>query len=94
MTFRIDRALEGTTVVLRLSGRLRADELDGLERELAASGSNAVLDLDQVTLLDVETVRLLDSLERQGLELRNCAPYIRAWIGRERAEPGAGDPPD
>ena len=89
MTLRIDKALEGPTPVLRLSGRMQSDNLDDLKAELAACGWTAVLDLDEVTLLDVEVVRLLESLERRGIELRNCPPYVRAWIARERAE---GDP--
>ena len=86
MTFRIDKALEGSIPVLRLSGRIRSDSLDDLKAELAACGWTAALDLDEVTLLDVEVVRLLDSLERRGIELRKCAPYIREWIVRERTE--------
>jgi glutathione S-transferase len=93
LTFRIDRALEGTASILRLSGRLRAEELEALKDELAKSGWTAVLDLDELTLLDVDAVRLLESLERRGLELRNCAPYIRAWIARERAERDVGGSP-
>jgi len=93
LTFRIDRVLQGAESVLRLSGQLHAEDLPDLKRELAASGSTAVLDLEEVTLLDVETVRSLELLERQGIELRSCAPYIRAWISRERAEREGGAPP-
>jgi hypothetical protein len=42
-----------------------------------------VLDLDQVTLVDVEVVRFLKAAEREGVELRNCPPFIREWIARE-----------
>ncbi len=80
-------------MVLRLSGRLRAENLGELEREIAAYGPTAALDLDEVTLADVEAVRLLESLERRGTELRNCTPYIRAWITRERSERDGGRSP-
>lgn len=94
MTFRIDRASEGTVSVLRVSGRLDPEYLQDLTKELAASGETTVLDLDDVTLLGLEAVRLLESLERGGIELRNCAPYIQAWIARERAERGTGGSPE
>lgn len=93
LTLRIDRTVEATGSVLRLSGRLRTENLRDLEEEVAAGTWPAALDLDQVTLVDVEAVRLLESLERRGIELRSCAPYIRAWIARERAQRGAGQPP-
>jgi anti-anti-sigma regulatory factor len=94
LTLRIDRASEGTASVLRLSGRLHAENLQELTRELAASGWDAAIDLDDVTLLDLEAVRLLESLERRGIELRNCAPYIRAWIARERDDGRSGGSPE
>ena len=81
-------------MVLRLSGRMRSEDLDALRTELTACGETAALDLDELTLLDVEAVRLLESLERRGAELRNCAPYVRAWIVRERAAKSPGSPPE
>lgn len=94
LTFRIDRTREATGLVLRLSGRLRAENLGDLNEEMAASWCPPALDLDQVTLVDVEAVRLLESFERRGVELRNCAPYIQAWITRERAERDASRSPE
>lgn len=90
MTFRIEETREGPRRILRLSGWISSESLDHLKRELAASRTTAVLDLDEVTLLDVHVVRLLKSLERRGVELRNCPPYVRAWIASERVE----DDPD
>jgi hypothetical protein len=43
-----------------------------------------VLDLDQVTLVDVWVVRFLIACEAEGIELLHCAPYIREWMHRER----------
>jgi len=77
--------LEGTRPALRLSGRLRSERLEDLKRELADSGWTTALDLDEAILVNVEAVRLLESLDRRGIELRNCAPFMRAWIARERA---------
>jgi hypothetical protein len=45
-----------------------------------------ILDLAEVDLVDVESVRFLRDCEDQNIELRNCAPYILEWIRRERIE--------
>jgi len=45
-----------------------------------------VLDLDQVTLVDVEVVRFLGRCEKAGTELLHCPPYIREWISREQRQ--------
>jgi len=44
------------------------------------------IDLENVLLVDREAVKLLAFCEANGTELRNCPPYIREWVTRERAE--------
>ena len=44
------------------------------------------MDLDEVTLVDVEVVRFLSECEDRGIVLVPCPPYVREWILRERAE--------
>ena len=44
-----------------------------------------VLDLEEVTLVDVDVVRFLGMCEAKGVELVRCSPYIREWIFREHA---------
>ncbi len=53
-----------------------------LEQE---SGGFAI-DLKNVLLVDREAVKLLALSEANGTELRNCPPYIREWVARERAQ--------
>jgi hypothetical protein len=81
---KIQRQANGE-VVLTLSGRLDADSLSELATVLDAqpAGWAVVLDLKDVVLVDRDTVRFLRARERDGIALRNCPPYIRAWIGRE-----------
>jgi hypothetical protein len=43
-----------------------------------------VLDLEEVTLVDIEVVRFLGDCEDNGIELSRCSPYVREWINRER----------
>jgi hypothetical protein len=42
------------------------------------------LDLDEVTLVDLDVVRFLSACEEKGVELLNCSPYIREWMRQER----------
>jgi hypothetical protein len=83
MTLRIvaDVREDGTTI--RLIGRMRAEHIEHVRAEIAASRAPAALDLDEVTLADVEAVRYFVAAERQGIVLRHCAPFIREWMARE-----------
>jgi len=42
------------------------------------------LDLEEVTLVDVQVVRFLGTCETRGIDLLNCSPYITDWIAKER----------
>jgi len=46
------------------------------------------LDLEGVTLVDIEVVRFLNACEKIGVELLHCWPYIREWMIRENAREG------
>lgn len=81
MTLRIDTTRGGR--VYRLVGRIQRENLGELEREIAGNPA-AVLDLEDVTLVDREGVRFLSDAEGAGAELRHCPPFIREWIERER----------
>lgn len=45
-----------------------------------------ILDLREITLVDIEVVRFLIRCENEGIELVECPPYVREWMLRERAE--------
>ena len=79
---KIDKEVRGDVTTIRLFGRLRAEHLDDVRRELERSGPTE-LDLDEVTLLDIEVVRFLAGVERAGVVLSHCAPFIREWMRRE-----------
>ena len=83
MTLKIQRDSIGSTTTIRLIGRIRSEHLEELKEQLATAGSKVVLDLDEVTLVDVEVVRFLGACEAKGAELLICSPYIREWMLRE-----------
>ena len=84
MTFKIEKHRDRHGTTIRLIGRMRADHLSELEKQISESESKIVLDLEELDLIDVEAVRFLGMCETQGVTLLNCSPYIRNWIGKER----------
>jgi hypothetical protein len=83
MTCRIDRLSIEQGLVLRISGRLKGEDLDVLRTALE-EGRVVALDLTEVELADRDAVTLLLRSERNGIELRHCPAYIREWVTRER----------
>jgi anti-anti-sigma regulatory factor len=81
---RITRTANGE-VVFKLSGRIETENIAELEALLSAetSGRRVLLDLSDLTLVDQNVVSFLSHCEADGIELRNCPSYIRAWIAQE-----------
>jgi hypothetical protein len=84
MTLKIEKCPEDQTTIFRLSGRMRFDGLLELKRQIDGSTAKPVLDLKEVTHVDLEVVHFLGRCVQEGIELRNCARYIREWIRQER----------
>src|SRR5216684_2779760 len=87
MSCRIDRVVSAENlVVLFVSGRITGEHVDMLQGVLEQVSGSFAIDLKNVLLVDREAVKLLALSEANGTELRNCPPYIREWVTRERAE--------
>jgi hypothetical protein len=84
VTLKIEKTVDRRRTTVRLIGRVRAEDLLEVARQLEASGPGAVLQLDEVTLVDVDVVRFLNRCETEGVRLVNCSPYIREWMSREQ----------
>jgi anti-anti-sigma regulatory factor len=82
---RITRAQNGE-VIVKLSGRMAAENVSELETLLRSEASDRplVLDLKDLTLVDQDAVSFLGRCEADGILLRNCPGYIREWINGER----------
>lgn len=80
---KIQRKANGD-VVFTVSGRLDAENVAELSALLAAEPERpVVLDLKDLVLVDRDAVHFLRACEGDGIVLRNCPPYIRAWMARE-----------
>ena len=84
MTLRIEQSSDRGHTTIRLIGRMQAEHVAEVEKQIEVSGPMVTLDLEDVTLVDVQVVRFLGACETRGIELRNGSPYIGDWIARER----------
>jgi hypothetical protein len=69
---------------VRLSGDLRSEGLDQVKTEIERCGTSAVLDVEEVALVDLDAVQFLNRCEANGVTVLNCPAYIREWMARER----------
>jgi hypothetical protein len=84
VTLKMEKTVDRRCTTVRLIGRVRAEDLVEVARQLETSGPGVVLQLDEVTLVDVDVVRFLNKCETGGMRLFNCSPYIREWMSREQ----------
>ena len=84
MTLKIETHSAEHKTTIRLIGRMQAEHLTGVQTLINESESRIVLDLEELKLVDVETVRFLGSCRRKGVALLHCSPYIRNWITKEQ----------
>ena len=82
---RIEKDVDGCVIRLRLSGRVEFDCIASIRSTMNDGGVCNILDLREVTLVDIEVVRFLIRCEDEGVELVQCPPYVREWMARERA---------
>lgn len=84
MSFRIDRVAGGKLeTVLRVSGRIQAEQVAMLDELAGSEEGKVAIDLREVSLVDRGSVRVLAALEDKGIELRDCPAYVREWMARE-----------
>ena len=85
---RIENQSEGCTTRLQLSGRFGSDLIAFVRSVMSNGCARKILDLSEITLVDLEVVRFLIRCADEGIELVHCPLYIREWMRRERAEGG------
>jgi len=91
---RIEKNTGGCITKLRLSGRIQSDRIASIRSEMDRNCTSKILDLSEVTLVDLGVVRFLISCEDDGIELLQCPAYVREWMLRERAEGVESDSSD
>jgi anti-anti-sigma regulatory factor len=82
---KITRSTNAGTTTLTVSGRIDAGQLSDLRGLIEAERTtDVVVDLNEVSLVDVEVVRFLRQCEMQGIRLAHCPAYVREWMVREK----------
>jgi hypothetical protein len=82
-TVKIEKDLRRGKTRIRLSGHFQSEHIDELKKQIAENGPSFVLDLEEVTLVDVDVVRFLRVCEAGGMKIVHCSQYIREWMTRE-----------
>src|SRR5215471_2706157 len=81
---RIVRSIDAGATRLTVSGRIDSEQLSELRRLVDEEVTRgAVLDLAEVTLVDMQAVRFLVQCEIRGVRLVRCPAYVREWMARE-----------
>ena len=83
---RIEKDSDGCITKLTLMGRIQSNHIAFVRSAMNDGCERIILDLSQVTLVDLGVIWFLISCEDSGVELAQCPPYVREWILRERAE--------
>src|SRR5260370_3962525 len=83
MTLRIDRVQERVL----LSGGFRSEHVHQVKAEPYRCRSPVASELEEVGLVDVESIRFLNSCEAAGVSVLHGSVYIRTWMPQERERP-------
>ena len=84
MTLRIEKESNGQRTTIRLIGRMQREHIEELKAQIKAGGASVTLDLNEVSLVDLDVIRFLATCQTEGISLVHCSRYIRDWIAKER----------
>jgi hypothetical protein len=88
VTLKIEKKSAGQKTIIRLIGRIQSEHLDKMKTELELAEPPIAIDLDEVTLVNLDAIQFLSACEARGVELLHCWPYIREWMLREQDRKG------
>ena len=83
---KIERQSDGKITIIWLIGRIRAEDLEEIKKQIDHGSEQTVFDLGEVTIVDADVIQFLNASELAGTPLVACPPYVREWILRKRAE--------
>ena len=82
---RIERISDGDGTTFHLAGELRSAELHDVRTEIEKVIPQITLDLTELSVVDLESVRWLAACESAGFKVENSSPYIREWMRQEKS---------
>ncbi len=60
------------------------EHIEELKAQIKAGGTSVTLDLNEVSLVDLDVIRFLATCQTEGISLTHCSRYINNWIAKER----------
>ena len=81
---KIERDSHGGRTTIRLIGHFQSEHIEELKKQLQDNGPQLVLDLKEVTVVDVDVVRFLVESKADGVKIVHGSQYIRKWMAREQ----------
>jgi len=88
MVLKIEQFSDGSRQRFVLSGRIESSDVQQLKAQIGGNKEEVILDLAQVRIVDRDAVHFLADCERNGIELRDCPPFVRTWILSEKPRAG------
>ena len=79
---KIERHVQGQRTRIHLIGHFHLDHLVDLRKQVEAD-VETVLDLKEVTVVDVDVVRFFVECKEKGMKIVHCPRYVRKWMLRE-----------
>ena len=83
MTLRIESVSGEHGTTIRLIGRMQAQHVEELKAQIDDGGARVVLDLEDLSLVDIDAVRFLGACQVGGISIVHCPPYINVWMAKE-----------
>ena len=84
MTLRIEKESDGQKTTIRLIGRMQREHIEELKAQIKVGAESVTLDLNDVTLVDLDVIRFLATCQAEGISIINCSRFITNWITKER----------
>jgi hypothetical protein len=84
MTLKIEKDSNGQRTTIRLIGRMKRECIEELKAQIEAGGASVTLNLNEVSLVDLDIIRFLATCQTEGISLVHCSRYISDWIAKER----------
>jgi anti-anti-sigma regulatory factor len=84
MTWKVEKHYHDQRTTIRLIGRMQVQHQHDLRVLSDESGPTIALDLEELTVVDLEAVRFLGRCQNAGVSLLQCSQYIREWVAEER----------
>ncbi len=80
MTFRISSFSDKNNTTIRVEGRLDAEGVEDLQKEIQGVAAPVQLDLSNLQSADAAGVRALRSCSAKGVKLAGASTYIRQLL--------------